>query len=356
MKRTALLPPWTPQLRVMQPEGATDMEALLDQVFAHPLALPAIIGLAVAGIAYAVIYPLLSGEARAEKRQGSVIKTVQKVGNTRVADAMARKKQVAEAIKEMDARAAGKSRYTLEQRIAQAGLTITRARFFLYAAIVGPVLGFVTFLLSQNPLAGLAAIVLGSVGLPLWTLSHLRKRRLNKFVVEFPNAVDVIVRGIRAGLPLGDCLRIIATEAQEPVKSEFRMVCEQQQLGIPIGDACAEMYRRIPTQEANFFGIVIQIQQKSGGNLSEVLSNLSRVLRDRKKMKGKIQAMSMEAKASAGIIGALPFTVGILVYLTSPGYISLLWTTSSGKIAMVLGLIWMGMGIMVMKKMINFDF
>jgi tight adherence protein B len=332
------------------------MEALLAQIFAQPMALPVIIGLAAAGIAYALLYPLLSGQARAEKRQGSVVKTGPKSGNSKVADSMARKRQVADTLKEMDARQNGKNRFTLSQKLAQAGLKITKQRFITIAAISGPVLGALVFLGSQNPFAGLGGLVLGSIGLPLWTLNYLRKRRLNKFVVEFPNAVDVIVRGIRAGLPLGDCLRIIATEAQDPVKSEFRHICEQQQLGIPIGDACAEMYRRIPTQEANFFGIVIQIQQKAGGNLSEVLSNLSRVLRDRKKMKGKIQAMSMEAKASAGIIGALPFTVGILTYLTSPAYISLLWTTSSGKIAMVIGLVWMGMGILVMKKMINFDF
>jgi tight adherence protein B len=151
-------------------------------------------------------------------------------------------------------------------------------------------------------------------------------------------------------------LKVIAIEASEPVKSEFRAIVETQTVGIPLGDACARLFERMPLAEANFFGIVISIQQKAGGNLSEALSNLSRVLRERKKMKAKIQAMSMEAKASATIIGSLPIAVGLLVYLTSPDYISLLWTTDLGRMMIAGCAVWMSMGIFVMKQMINFDF
>jgi tight adherence protein B len=125
---------------------------------------------------------------------------------------------------------------------------------------------------------------------------------------------------------------------------------------MPLGEACAKLHERMAVPEANFFGIVIAIQQKSGGNLSEALGNLSRVLRDRKKMKAKIQAMSMEAKASAAIIGALPVIVMLLVYITSPDYISLLWTHPMGRVMLVCSAFWMSMGVLVMKKMINFDF
>jgi tight adherence protein B len=163
-------------------------------------------------------------------------------------------------------------------------------------------------------------------------------------------------RGVKAGLPLGDCLRIIAAEAQEPVRGEFKTIVESQTIGIPIGEACAKLYERMPLPEANFFGIVIGIQQRAGGNLSEALSNLSKVLRDRKKMKAKIQAMSMEAKASAVIIAALPFCVMLLVYITSPQYIELLWTHPTGRFMMACSAVWMSMGVFVMKKMINFDF
>ena len=159
-----------------------------------------------------------------------------------------------------------------------------------------------------------------------------------------------------AGLPLLDCLKMITIEATEPTKSEFRAIVETQAVGMPLGEACGKLYENMPVPEANFFGIVIFIQQKSGGNLSEALGNLSRVLRDRKKMKAKIQAMSMEAKASASIIGALPIAVMILVYITSPQYISLLWTEPLGRIMLAASVIWMSMGVMVMKKMINFDF
>jgi tight adherence protein B len=166
----------------------------------------------------------------------------------------------------------------------------------------------------------------------------------------------VIVRGIKAGLPLLDSLKLIAAESEEPVRSEFRGIIETQTVGIPIGEACLKLYDRMPVAEANFFGIVVSIQQRAGGNLSETLGNLSRVLRDRKKMKAKIQAMSMEAKASASIIGALPPAVMSLVYLTSPTYIELLWTQPLGRVMLACCGTWMAIGIFVMKKMINFDF
>jgi tight adherence protein B len=168
--------------------------------------------------------------------------------------------------------------------------------------------------------------------------------------------VDVIVRGIKAGLPLLDCLKMIAGEAPEPVRTEFKAIVETQTIGLPLGEACEKLYERVPLPEANFFGIVISIQQKAGGNLSEALGNLSRVLRERKKMKAKIKAMSMEAKASAMIIAALPVAVMILVYLTSPKYIELLWTEPLGRLMLACCVVWMSMGVMVMKKMINFDF
>jgi tight adherence protein B len=166
----------------------------------------------------------------------------------------------------------------------------------------------------------------------------------------------VIVRGIKAGLPLFESLKVVAADSPEPLKSEFLAIIETQAIGMPLGEACGRLFERMPVPEANFFGIVIAIQQKSGGNLSEALGNLSKVLRDRKKMAEKIQAMSMEAKASAGIIGALPPIVMLLVYLTTPTYISLLWTHPTGQLMLVGCVIWMTMGVLVMKKMINFDF
>ena len=196
----------------------------------------------------------------------------------------------------------------------------------------------------------------GAWGMPRWLLSFLKKRREAKFLNAFPDAVDIIVRGVKAGLPLLDCLKMITIEAPEPLRSEFRGIVETQAIGMPLGEACAKLYEHMPLPEANFFGIVVSIQQRSGGNLAEALGNLSRVLRDRKKMKAKIKAMSQEAKASAAIIAALPVAVMTLVYITSPQYISLLWTEPLGRVMLAACVVWMSMGVLVMKKMINFDF
>ncbi len=199
------------------------------------------------------------------------------------------------------------------------------------------------------------ALMVGALGLPRWFVAFRRARRVKAFLNEFPNALDVIVRAVKSGLPLNDGVRLIANEAQEPVKTEFRHIVEAQQLGMSIPEAALRMPETMPCTEANFFGIVIQIQQQAGGNLSEALANLSRVIRDRKKMKAKVAALSMEAKASAVIIGALPFVVAFLVYLSSPNYIMPLFTTSTGHLIIGVSFVWMMMGIFVMRKMMNFD-
>jgi len=194
------------------------------------------------------------------------------------------------------------------------------------------------------------------LGLPRWLLGFLKTRREKAFLKALPDAVDVIVRGIKAGLPLFESIKVVAADAPEPLKSEFLAIIETQTIGMPLGEACGRLYERMPVPEANFFGIVVAIQQKSGGNLSEALGNLSKVLRDRKKMAEKIQAMSMEAKASAGIIGSLPPAVMFLVWLSTPDYISLLWTHHIGQFMLLCCVGWMTIGVLVMKKMINFDF
>jgi tight adherence protein B len=225
----------------------------------------------------------------------------------------------------------------------------------MISAATGIILGLLVFFLSTNLLYAIPCLAIGALGLPNWFVNFMRKRRINKFINEFPNAVDVIIRGIKAGLPLGDCLRVIASEAAEPVRTEFRLIIETQSIGMPLAEAIERLVVRVPVPEANFFAIVISIQQKSGGNLSEALGNLSRVLRDRKKMKHKIKAMSSEAKASAGIIGSLPFAVTALVYITAPTYIELLWTNPTGRMVMGVCAVWMCIGVASMKKMINFD-
>ncbi|WP_295844662.1 type II secretion system F family protein, partial [Tardiphaga sp.] len=213
-----------------------------------------------------------------------------------------------------------------------------------------------TMIMGGGVLAAAGIVFATGLGLPRWVLNFLKGRREKAFLRSLPDAVDVIVRGIKAGLQLFDSIKVVAADANEPLKSEFLAIIETQTIGMPLGEACARLYERMPVPEANFFGIVVAIQQKSGGNLSEALGNLSKVLRDRKKMAEKIQAMSMEAKASAGIIGSLPPIVMLLVYLSTPDYISLLWTHPTGRLMLAGSAIWMSCGIFVMKKMINFNF
>ena len=308
--------------------------------------------IAAGAVAYVFLLPHLSGEKRAEQRRKSLSQP--KVSLAERGAAASRREQVAKSLKEIEAKK-DKTKVTLELRLARAGLDWTRRKFYLVSAMSGVILASVIFVVSESPFIALLALFAGGFGLPAWTLKHLQKRRIAAFIEELPNAMDVVVRGLRSGIPLGDCLRMISREAKEPLKSEFRVAIEAQTLGITMGDAILRMYERVPVTEVNFFAVVIGIQQKAGGNLSEALGNLSRVLRERKKMSGKIKAMSMEAKVSAYIIGALPFFVAFTTYLSSPDYTALLWTTAVGKIALVVSGLWMLVGILVMKKMISFD-
>jgi tight adherence protein B len=322
------------------------------------LAIAVLAALAAGGAIWVFVYPILSGERKAEKRQ----EIVTRAEPARVTAAASRggpkvrREQVEETLKELELRQKKQKNVPLPIRISQAGLSWSKRQFIVISVICGMVPFVVAFVVGGGLLIAAGLGFAAGFGVPRWLLSFLKRRRENKFLYNFPDAVDVIVRGVKAGLPLGDCLRIIAAEAQEPVRGEFKVIVESQQIGISMGEACAKLFERMPLPEANFFGIVVSIQQKAGGNLSEALGNLSRVLRDRKKMKMKINAMSMEAKASAVIIAALPFAVMLLVYISSPQYIELLWTHPTGRTMMACCAGWMMMGVMVMKKMINFDF
>lgn len=308
------------------------------------------------GIAYALLYPRLSGQARAEQRRREFAAPAAiRAATDREAQSQARRGQVAQSLKDIENREKARHKLTIEARIEQAGLTWSRKRFWLVSVAVGIVLALVLFVASGNWVLLPFGFLVGLLGLPRWYLGFLAKKRMKRFINEFPNAIDVIVRGIKSGLPLNDCLRIIANEAQEPVKTEFRLIVEAQTLGLSLTEAAAKLFGRMPCAEANFFGIVLAIQQKTGGNLAETLGNLSRVIRERRKMRDKINAVSMEAKASAAIIASLPPAVAGLVYLTSPGYMDALWTTDAGRAALIACGVWMMVGVLVMRKMINFE-
>jgi tight adherence protein B len=320
------------------------------------LALAFLATAAFGGLAWVFLYPLLSGEKKAEGRRASVAKLEPVAARQAQKEQRSRREQVEGTLKEAEARRAKDSKLPLTARLTQAGLAWEPRKFWIMSGILAAV-AFGGAMVAGGGLLGAVGLAFAAgFGLPRWLLSFLKKRREKAFLRALPDAVDVIVRGIKAGLPLFESLKVVAADSPEPLRSEFAAIIETQAIGMPLGEACGRLFERMPVPEANFFGIVIAIQQKSGGNLSEALGNLSKVLRDRKKMAEKIQAMSMEAKASAGIIGSLPPIVMLLVYLTTPDYISLLWTHPTGQLMLVGCVIWMSMGIMVMKKMINFDF
>ena len=326
----------------------------------------AIIGLAAlsaGALGYGVLYSRIEGSRKAESRVKRVkaAETDRSKANAardRLNEANKRRKSVQDSLKTLEEKNKENDRRKspgLKDLITQAGLTISVRNFYVLSVILGLVVGLFALVLQGNLYVAMGVMIIFGAGVPRWVVGFIRGRRMKAFLAEFPNALDVMVRSIRSGLPLNDAIRMISAEGQEPVRTEFKRIVEAQQMGLNVPEACARLYSRIPLSEANFFAIVIAIQAQAGGNLSEALGNLSRVLRDRKKMKGKINAMSMEAKASAAIIGALPFIVATLVYLTSPDYIMILFTDSRGHLILGASAVWMSIGIMVMRNMINFE-
>lgn len=271
----------------------------------------------------------------------------------------ARKRSVEETLREISARTQSRQRTkpSLLLRMRQADLAWSKTTYYLASAVSGlAILIGIHIATGVGVLPALGFGLAGGLLIPHLYVGLRRGRRLKAFSLEFPNALDVVVRGVRSGLPLVDCIKIIAAEAQQPVKAEFKTLAEDQAMGMPLQDAIERLPDRVPLPEASFFAIVIAMQTQTGGSLAEALANLSTVLRERKKMKAKVKAVSSEAKASAGIIGALPVLVSGMIFVTSPKYIGLLFTTGSGKIVLLGCAVWMLVGIVVMRKMINFDF
>jgi tight adherence protein B len=266
-----------------------------------------------------------------------------------------RRKNMQQVLKEIDAREAQKKeKISLRRRLEMAGLDIEPRTFWLASGGVALVVALTCLLTGQALIVTLLLAFGASLGLPRWALSFMRNRREKAFTAEFANAIDVIVRSVRSGLPTNEALKICSREIPDPVGSAFSALCEGMRVGMTLEQGLKKMYESMPTAEVSFFAIVMTIQQKSGGNLSEALNNLSTVLRDRKRLAGKIKAMSSEAKASAMIIGSLPPGVMGIVYATTPSYIMLLFTERLGNLMLAGCAIWMSIGIFVMRQMINF--
>jgi len=322
-----------------------------------PLIYALLAAVAIGAAAFALV-PALMGSSRADKRikamQGDL--RANRLETSAARDRETRRRNVQAALKSQTDAIEQKKRVPLQALIFQAGMKIRASAFIRNQVIIGAAVAVAVFL-AQVPFY--YAIIFGAaIGyvLPRWYLARRRKQFQNKFLDELPNAVEAIVRGVKSGLPLNDSIRLVAKEAKEPLKSEFTRVLDQQSVGKSMAEAVLILFDRVPVPEVNFFIVVITVQQQAGGNLSEALGNLSRVLRNRKAMKLKIKAMSSEAKASAGIIGSLPFIVAILVSLTSPAYLLPLIQTPIGNMWLGIAFVMLSIGIFVMRRMVAFDF
>ncbi|MBI2261760.1 MAG: type II secretion system F family protein [Caulobacterales bacterium] len=267
----------------------------------------------------------------------------------------ARRKQIMQQLQESE-RAQRKARVSLAAKLKQAGLATSVRTFWIISAVLGVIAFLGPLVFGLNLLIAIGAAVVFGLGLPRWVVGFFGKSRRKKFSSHFADAVDVIVRGIKSGLPVHDCFKIIARESPAPLGGEFQTLVEGLGVGLTLQQALEKMYERMPTPELKFFAIVIGIQQKTGGNLAEALGNLSTVLRARKMMGEKIKALSSEATASAGIIGSLPPAVMALVSVTTPAYMGKLFTDPRGQFMLLIAVMMMSLGVFVMKRMISFKF
>ena len=305
------------------------------------------------------VFAFSGGNERSERRVAAVVRPAAQLRGTGrdQADIQAKRaKNLAAQLKDIEKnQARKKEKPTMRRRLEQAGFQKATARtYWITCAVLGAAAAFGCYVTHQTPLVIALATFAVGFGFPRWVLGFLTNRRRKKFTSEFANAIDVIVRSVKSGLPTNEALRIVARESPNPVGAEFSRLVEGLKVGITLDQGLKRMYDSMPTAEVGFFSIVMTIQSRSGGNLSEALGNLAAVLRDRKRLEGKIRAMSSEAKASSMIIGSLPPGVMTLVYITTPSYISLLFTENVGNLLLAGCACWMGIGIFVMRKMINF--
>ena len=336
----------------------------------------------IGGLAFLVIAGIglaLTGDAGGDKaaKRAKQIAAGESPRQTRNANGRAdansaRRKQTQQMLKKLRERDAQRRKSLMSNdiqgKLNQAGLDIPVSAFWIASAILAivaaglawysgaegppPVMGIE---IKSRPGMILAAAFAGGVGLPRWVLNFLTKGRTKKMVHQFGDAIDIIVRGVRSGLPLTECLRIISKESPSPLGPEFQHLTDNLQMGMTMERALQQFYKRVPLPEVNFFVIVLTIQAKAGGNLSEALSNLSAVIRSRRMMREKIKALSSEAKASAMIIACLPFAVTMMVYLTTPSYIMELFITSTGHMILFMAGCLMATGVTIIRKMISFD-
>lgn len=297
------------------------------------------------------------GEDAERKRVQYVVRrrSDQRISDNKTeAETARRRKEISESIRLASERE-GKVRFTLKQRLLQAGLTLSPGVFIATCCLLGLVVFIFVYFLTESVGVSALCAILPQIFVPTQLIAFLSRRRIQKFIMQFPMALEAIVRGARGGLPLNDCFVLIAEESAEPLRGEFRFIVDAQSVGLTLSEAVERTAERISCPEMVFFSLVLNVQQTTGGNIAEALSNLARILRDRRKMRDKIKAISAEAVWSAGIIGVMPFLVGLGVYFSNKEYMMTLFETPIGNVILGGCLIWMAIGAFVMRKMIDFE-
>ncbi len=322
--------------------------------------LPTIIIFFIVLIIFGIIAFVYNKNEEAKKQRVMALVVGQKVGgSTRQDEAEAQSKRRAEIAKKLkgnkeETEEKKKKKKTMAVMIEQAGLSISVRQYWIYSAIsmlvcitVAKVMGFSGFVTVMMTFIGL-------LGIPRFVLRHITARRQKNFLSEFPDALEAMVRLLKAGMPVSEAISMISKEFEGPVGEEMTRVYDKQKIGIPLHEAALEATRRMPLTEMQMFATGLAIQAQTGSSLSEVLMNLANVIRQRFKLKRKIKALSSEAVASASIIGSLPILVAFGLWCVNPPYIELLFTDPFGKILLAGSVVWMCIGIFVMKMMINF--
>lgn len=265
-----------------------------------------------------------------------------------------RRAEIAKKLKDSKEDDGKKKKATIGLLLEQAGLSISVKQYWLFSLLGMVVAVFLAKVMGYGPIVLLFVAITALLGIPRFVLRHITKRRQKKFLEEFPDALEAVVRLLKAGMPVSEAVLMISREFTGPVGEEMSRVYDKQKIGIPLHEAALEATRRMPLAEMKMFATGLSIQAQTGSSLSEVLTNLSNVIRARFRLKRKIKALSSEAIASASIIGALPNIVAAGMYFINYDYISILFTTGTGKILLGFAIVWMLIGILMMKAMINF--
>lgn len=311
----------------------------------------AIIVVVAAGMVAALV---LNDRAEQRRKALSVIKgqMTDKEDHRAVADK--RRAEIAQKLKDQEKGKKGKKNVTLRDQLMMAGMKITTRQFWIFsavfavaAALAAKIAGFSLFVCAM-------AFVVGLLGVPRMLIRIRTGKRQKKFLEEFADALEAMVRLLKAGMPVSEAISMVGKEYTGPVGEEMARIYDAQKIGVPLAEACQESARRMPLPEMQMFATGITIQAQTGASLSEILLNLAGVIRARFKLKRKIKSLSAEAKSSAMIIGALPVFVAGGIWLINPDYIGVMFTTTSGKIMMAGAAVWMSLGVLMMKLMINF--